>query len=68
MPIYEYTCIRCNEIFDRLQWAGAEEEEILCPQCGSSDVKKKLSAFNCSNPSDSGVSSGGPYSGFSGGG
>jgi putative FmdB family regulatory protein len=68
MPIYEYTCSKCNEIFARLQWPGQEEEDILCPQCGSDDVKKILSTFNCSNPADSGSSSGGSYSGFSGGG
>ncbi len=68
MPIYEYTCTRCNEIFARLQWPGAEEEEILCPQCGSSEVKKNFSTFNCSNPADPGGSSVGPSSGFSGGG
>ena len=68
MPIYEYTCTRCSEFFARLQLAGREEEEVLCPRCGSDEVKKILSTFNCSNPADSGGSFGGSYSGFSGGG
>ena len=68
MPIYEYTCSKCSEIFARLQWPGHDEEEILCPQCGSDDVKKIISTFSCSNPADSGGSTGGSYSGFSGGG
>jgi len=67
MPIYEYTCSKCDEIFARLQWPG-QEEEILCPRCGSDDVKKMISTFSCSNPSESGGSTDGSYSGFSGGG
>jgi len=67
MPIYEYTCSKCNEIFARLQWPG-QEEEILCPQCSSDDVRKIISTFNCSTPADAGGSPGGSYSGFSGGG
>ena len=67
MPIYEYTCNECLEIFSLLQWASSGTEDTVCPRCGSKDVKKKLSSFSCSMPSDSGVSSGG-HSGFSGGG
>jgi putative FmdB family regulatory protein len=67
MPIYEYTCSRCNEIFARFHWPG-REEEIVCPQCGSDDVRKIISTFNCSNPAESGGSSGGSsYAGFNGG-
>jgi putative FmdB family regulatory protein len=65
MPIFEYTCNACDEMFALLQWT-TEEKETLCPKCGSKDVKKVLSSFSCS--SDSGSSSGGSHSGFGGGG
>ena len=67
MPIYEYTCNACEEIFALLQQAG-DEEETACPKCGSKNVKKLVSSFSCSSSADSGSSSGGSFSGFSGGG
>ncbi len=42
MPIYEYLCIKCNNIFSALQKMGATEKETCCPGCGSNDVKKKV--------------------------
>ena len=66
MPIYEYTCNACNEIFSLLLWTP-DDKEAACPKCGSKDVKKMPSSFSCSSSCDSG-SSGGSYSGFSGGG
>ena len=65
MPIFEYTCNACNEMFALLQWT-TEAEETPCPKCGSKDVKKVPSAFSCA--SDGGSPSGGSRSGFSGGG
>lgn len=68
MPIYEYTCNACNEIFAFLKWANADDEDTACPKCGSKDIKKLISLFSCSSSADSGSSSDGPFSGFSGGG
>jgi putative FmdB family regulatory protein len=65
MPIYEYTCTACEEIFALLRQAG-DEEEVVCPKCGSKDVKKLVSSFSCSSSGESGSSGG--FSGFSGGG
>ncbi len=48
MPIYEYICIACNNAFSTLQRMGASEKDTVCPGCGSSDVKKKVSSFCCS--------------------
>jgi putative FmdB family regulatory protein len=65
MPIFEYTCNACNEMFAILQ-SVAEVNDTLCPKCGSNNIKKVPSSFSCS--SDSGSSPDGSYSGFSGGG
>lgn len=67
MPIYEYECKTCRENFALLQWKSEEEAETACPKCGARDVRKILSPFSCSS-TDPGSSSGGSYSGFSGGG
>ncbi|MGD1074687.1 MAG: zinc ribbon domain-containing protein [Thermodesulfovibrionales bacterium] len=67
MPIYEYVCNICAETFSLLQRVGSSEKNNVCPGCGSKDVRKKLSAFSCSN-SGSGFSPSSPSSGFSSGG
>lgn len=68
MPIYEYFCNNCNEIFSLFQWNSSPKRDIGCPKCGSKDIQKKFSSFSCSFSVDSGSSSSSPSSGFSGGG
>ena len=43
MPIYEYRCEECKNIFERLVFAG-DKENVYCPQCDSKDVVKIMSA------------------------
>lgn len=66
MPIYEYTCIKCHKDFSALQKIGATEKETHCPDCGSNNVKKKISAFCCSQSGNMPASSASPR--FTGGG
>lgn len=66
MPIYEYRCEACRSIFSVLQKVGASEKDTACPSCGSSNVKKKMSAF--SRSSASGFSPSPAMSGGGGGG
>jgi putative FmdB family regulatory protein len=47
MPIYEYTCNNCKKNFSLLQRVGSSEKDTVCPECGSRDVKKKISSFSC---------------------
>ena len=65
MPIYEYTCMKCNKGFAVLQRVGTTEKDTTCPDCGSKDVKKNLSAFSYSG--GSGFSSSPSYPHFGGG-
>ncbi len=67
MPIYEYVCVKCEKSFGVLQKMGATEKDTSCPECGSGEVKKKLSAFCCS-PGGEHSSSTSSYPRFSGGG
>lgn len=42
MPIYEYQCSACGEGFEKLVKVRAPAPP--CPECGSEDVKKQVSA------------------------
>lgn len=44
MPIYEYACEKCGEIFSKLQKMSAGPGETTCPKCGSTEVTRKISA------------------------
>lgn len=46
MPIYEYRCRDCREVFPRLQPLGAGTEGVSCPRCGSGSVERVLSVFS----------------------
>ncbi|WP_298437933.1 zinc ribbon domain-containing protein [Geobacter sp.] len=61
MPIYEYRCEACGESFSRLQKMGGGEEETRCPKCGSSEVRKQISAcvVGSGAPAGNSCSSGG---------
>ena len=42
MPIYEYTCNACQRDFETLVRSDSVPD---CPECGSTDLAKKLSVF-----------------------
>lgn len=44
MPIYEYTCNKCEDSFDHLA-RTLEDHPKKCPTCGSRKVSKQFSAF-----------------------
>ena len=43
MPIYEYQCLHCKALFQRLVMSRDEEESLLCPDCGGLHLKKLIS-------------------------
>jgi putative FmdB family regulatory protein len=43
MPIYEFECPDCGEIFERLQKLS-DPDPTTCPACGKTHVKRKLTA------------------------
>ncbi|MCI0469961.1 MAG: zinc ribbon domain-containing protein [Nitrospirae bacterium] len=68
MPIYEYLCSECEEIFSILQNITAVEIDAKCPKCGSSNIKKMISAFSCCSTGLGGGTSFSPSAGGFGGG
>ncbi len=53
MPIYEYRCQGCGDVFERLWLTGDGDDNVDCPSCGEKRSEKLLSAF-CSLSSVSG--------------
>jgi putative FmdB family regulatory protein len=52
MPIFEYHCMKCDKDFEILVYG---DQEVCCPSCNATKVKKLLSTF--SHKSDSGFTS-----------
>ncbi len=65
MPVYEYKCDDCKESFSVLQSMKVDEKDIVCTECGSSRVTKKISSFSCSSSSE-GFGGGAPVCGSGG--
>jgi len=53
MPIYEYKCQECGEVFDKLVRSTAAKAEVECPKCGGKECKKSFSLFGTSSSSSS---------------
>lgn len=43
MPIYEYSCDKCGELFEQL--VSASDPKAKCPKCGSAKATKQFSSF-----------------------
>ena len=46
MPLYEYTCRKCNHEFETLVRTG---DTPACPECGCEDLEKLLSGVAVSS-------------------
>jgi len=44
MPIYEYRCETCRNLFEILATTSTDNAAICCPKCDSPKVKKTISA------------------------
>ncbi len=42
MPIFEYRCEDCQQVFETL--VRKSDEQVLCSSCGSGQLEKQLSA------------------------
>lgn len=55
MPIYEYKCSKCGNIFEKLVFASDQEEKFVCPSCGDQDACRLMSSFSCGSSSGGGL-------------
>lgn len=72
MPMYDYRCKNCDEVFEELILSSTTpDEEIKCPKCGQNKSERLLSApmISTGGSSSNGIStsssSGCGSSGFS---
>ncbi len=57
MPIFEFECLSCGAVFERLMKRSGTDDAVVCPKCGSRRVEEKLSTF--SSTSSAGASGSG---------
>jgi putative FmdB family regulatory protein len=43
MPLYEFKCQQCNEIFELLVMSHEQDVEMKCPHCGAEAFERVLS-------------------------
>ena len=48
MPIFEFKCIQCNEVFEFLFLSEEDKKEMKCPKCSSEDLERVMSTTNFS--------------------
>jgi putative FmdB family regulatory protein len=59
MPLYEFRCNTCGNVFEQLIFSSDKEEKLTCPSCGQSDASRLMSLFSSgSSSSGKGLSSG----------
>jgi putative FmdB family regulatory protein len=58
MPLYEFICEDCGEIFEELLPSATAANQITCPTCNSDLVHKLISTFSA-KMSGKGFQSGG---------
>ncbi|MBI4835127.1 MAG: zinc ribbon domain-containing protein [Planctomycetes bacterium] len=58
MPLYEYTCCKCKNLFEALIRKKEDEADLSCPKCGAKKVAKEFSAPAIKGGGSSGSSGG----------
>ncbi len=57
MPVYDYKCTDCNNVYDVYHKGPEIIEDVICPACGSGKFKKLMSVPVVSIGSNSSSSS-----------
>lgn len=45
MPMYEYRCEDCGNLYEELRRMSDADRDLKCPKCASESVERLLSAF-----------------------
>jgi putative FmdB family regulatory protein len=45
MPLFEFICEECGAVFEELVRSASTISGVICPDCQSEQVKKKISTF-----------------------
>jgi len=46
MPIYEFKCKKCGNLYESLCFRSNGEDKGPCPHCGGNESEKQLSIFS----------------------
>jgi putative FmdB family regulatory protein len=46
MPMYEYKCKQCGQVFERLRFVSEKDEKTECPHCRSTKTDRLPSRFS----------------------
>lgn len=46
MPIFEFKCSKCEDLFEMLVMKKDEDVEMQCPKCGSEEFERVISSTN----------------------
>jgi len=56
MPIYEFRCLNCQDLFEILVMATDAEMEMRCPKCSGEQIERVLSSAGYQMRSGGGAS------------
>lgn len=45
MPMYEYGCQSCHNVFTKLRRMDQSDADVTCPDCGTATIQRKFSVF-----------------------
>jgi len=45
MPLYEYVCLDCEQVFDALRAMREADDPIVCSRCSGDHTSRKISLF-----------------------
>ena len=48
MPIREFRCKKCGNVFELIFFRSEEKDAVLCPSCGHAEVEPIISTFSLS--------------------
>lgn len=43
MPLFEFRCLKCNDLFEILVMGKQDELDMRCPHCASEDFERVMS-------------------------
>ena len=46
MPIYEFGCVECGHVFEKLFMDSDEEVDLVCPECKCQSLDRLVSRAN----------------------
>ena len=50
MPLYEFRCLKCQELFELLVMGQGDTAEMKCPHCDAADFERVMSSASYCMP------------------